>query len=85
MEFLNNYRQNRKASILKGIEDEASRVYSIMEFNGQLYYAFNGVPMVGIPDDTPASKILEKWQGFKHSYIEYKKAHSSNLNLAAAL
>lgn len=85
MEFLNNYRQNRKASVLKGIKEEADRMYSVIEYDNSLYYAFNGVPMVGIPDDTPAKEILEKWQGFKKSYIDYKKEHNSSLNLAAAL
>lgn len=85
MEFISNYKQNRRASILKGIEDEANRVYSIMEFNNQLFYAFNGVPMVGIQPDTPAKEILEKWQGFKKSYVDYKKEHSSSLSIAAAL
>lgn len=85
MEFLNNYRLKRKDSFFKEIEEEADRAYSIMEFDGKLFYAFNGVPMVGIQPDTTAAEILEKWKGFKNSYIEYKKKHNSNFDFAAAL
>jgi len=74
MEFLSNYKQNRKAALCKAIEQEAEDSYTLMEFNNQLYYAFNGVPMVGIAPDTTANEILQKWQGFKRSYIDYKKS-----------
>lgn len=74
--FLN--KQNREASYMKGLESEADSSYSLMSYNGNLYYALNDIPIIGIPPETPAKEINSMLNSLKQSYVAYMKQRRDN-------
>lgn len=76
MEFITNLRKQHKTSVLKGIETEAINRYSIMEYAGSLFYAFDGVPAVAITADTTAKEIQERLHSLQENYIKYQTEYN---------
>lgn len=86
MEFLSKYRENRQKERLSRIEQEANELYTIECSNRELSYAYCGIPIILIPDDTTAKDIVQKLEGLKQGYItKRKEQHNEPRRIAAAL
>lgn len=76
MEFISNLKKKHNASVQKGIETEAYNRYSIMEYAGSLFYAFDGVPAVAITAETTAKEIQAHLHSLQDNYIKYQSEYN---------
>lgn len=72
MEFLNKYKQTKKEDLIKRVQEDASNKYSIELFDDMLYYAYDGVPIIGIPSDTTAQEMTQRLKELIGNFVEYK-------------
>lgn len=71
MELLNKIKRHREANTLRSIKNEAESQYSIELFNGKLYYAYDGIPLVGISENTNAAEMIERLSKLKQTYTDW--------------
>jgi len=74
MEFLNNYRQRQQLSKAKNLEREANDRYTITDFKGGLFFAFDGVPIIGIDPKMTAETIIQRLQSFRDKFVAMKES-----------
>lgn len=67
-----NYDNYKRTNFYKNVREDASCRFTIKLFNGQLYYAYNGVPVVEIPSGTTASEMVERLTALRDTYVRYQ-------------
>lgn len=72
MTLLNKWNHSIKERQQQSIEYEASSRITIKVFNGEMFIAFDGFPLVLVPKDTKACDCTEKLNEIRKSFINYK-------------
>ena len=61
---------------------ESRSAIKVKDFDGELYVAVNGVPLLPIPNDWTASQILERLSSLRSGYTNYStKTNQSYISL----
>lgn len=84
MEFIRTLREKRMSSRQKSINEEANYVLCLSDFDGKIYIAYNGTPIVPIEEKWTQKEILNKLEEIRNSYINYKMK-KEQLDIAAVL
>jgi hypothetical protein len=72
MEFINNWKEKAQHRREEEIKRLASEYITLSDFNGRLYVAFQGNPLIIINEDLSASEVLVKLQEVRDNYIDSK-------------
>ena len=84
MEFIRTFREKQQTSREKGIAEEAHNVICLDDFEGKIFIAFNGAPLIPVEDTWTQKEILKKLEETRSSYINYKKQQLNQPRVAAA-
>ena len=72
MEFINNWKEKSHHRMEEEVRKLASEYITLSDFNGKLYVAFQGNPLVVIDESWTASDVLKKLQEIRNNYIDSK-------------
>ena len=72
MEFINNWKEKSHHKREQEVKRMANEYITLSDFNGRLYVAFQGNPLVVIDDDWTASDALKKLKAIRDNYIDSK-------------
>lgn len=83
MEFIRTLREKHQTSRQLGISEEASNVICLDDFDGKIYIAYNGAPLIPIEDKWTQKEILSKLEETRTSYINYRMKQLNKPGAAA--
>lgn len=71
--IINYFKRIQAENATKEANIEADNLYSIIAYKDELYFAFNGIPIIKIDSSTTSSKIIEMLNNLKELYRSYKR------------
>ena len=69
MELISNWKERSQHKREEEVKRMASDYITLSDFNGKLYVAFQGNPLVAIDENIPACEIISKLQEIRINYI----------------
>lgn len=84
MEFIRTLREKQMTSRQKSINEEATYAICLSDFDGKIYIAYNGTPIIPVEDKWTQKDILSKLEEVRNSYINYKMK-KGQIGVAATL
>lgn len=72
MEFIRTIREKQQTSHQKSVNEQAHNVICLDDFDGKIYIAYNGTPLIPIEESWTQKEILKKLEDTRSSYISYK-------------
>lgn len=57
---------------------ESRSAIKVKDFDGELYIAVNGVPLLPIPQNWTASQILDKLSNLREGYMKYAATNNQS-------
>lgn len=85
MEWLRTFREKQQTSKQTNITLEAHECISLDDFDGKIYIAYNGTPMIPVEDNWTQKEILNKLNETRKGYINYKMKQINQPKIAAIL
>lgn len=85
MEWLRTFREKQQSSKQTSITMQAHECICLDDFDGKIYIAVNGTPMIPIDDSWTPREILNKLEETRNSYINYKMKQLNQPKVAAIL
>ena len=72
MEFIKTFREKQQTSRQKSINEQAHNSICLDDFDGKIYIAYNGTPLVSVEETWTQKEILNKIEEMRSSYIKYR-------------
>lgn len=83
MEFIRTLREKRQTAQQSSINDEALSTLGLSDFEGRLYIAYHGTPLIPIEDTWTSKEIIKKLESTRSSFIKYRKRQLDKSNAVA--
>lgn len=83
MEWIKTFREKQQTSKQNNITLEAHDSINLDDFDGKIYIAYNGTPLIPIEDTWTPKEILGKLEETRNGFINYKMKQSSLPRVAA--
>lgn len=84
MEFIRTLREKQMTSRQKSINEEANYAICLSDFDGKIYIAYHGTPIIPVEEKWTQKEILSKLEEIRNSYINYKMKKGQS-SMAATL
>lgn len=84
MEFIRTLREKQLSSRQRSINEQAHMNISLDDFDGKIYIAYNGAPLIPVEEKWTQKEILAKLEETRKGYVDYKMKQL-DLPRAAAL
>ena len=85
MGFIRTFREKQQTSRQNTILAEAHDAISLADFDGTIYIAYNGTPLVPVESTWTQKEILAKLDETRNSFINYKMKQINQPKVAAML
>lgn len=85
MEWLRTFRERQQSSKQTNITLQAHECICLDDFDGKIYIAYNGTPMIPVEDTWTQKEILSKLDETRKGYINYKMKQLNQPKVAAIL
>lgn len=85
MEFIRTLREKQQTSRQNSISEQACSTIYLDDFDGKIYIACNGVPLIPVEDKWTQKEIIKKLEETRTSYINYRMRQASKPGAAAFL
>lgn len=72
MEFIRTIREKQQTSRQKSIREQAHNCICLDDFDGNIYIAYNGTPLIPVEDSWTPQDILRKLEETRKGYINYE-------------
>ena len=72
MELINNWKEKFRIKREKEIKRAAEECITLSDFNGKMYIAFQGNPLIAINGYSSASDVLSQLQEVRDNYVSSK-------------
>lgn len=72
MEWIKTFREKQQTSKQNNITLQAHDIISLDDFDGRIYIAYNGAPLIPVEETWTQKEILGKLEETRTSYINYK-------------
>lgn len=82
MEFIRTLREKQMTSRQKNINEEANHVICLDDFDGKIYIAYNGTPIIPVEEKWTQKEILSKLEDIRTCYINYKMKQAQSSKVA---
>lgn len=83
MEWIKTFREKQQTSKQNNITLEAHDNISLEDFDGKIYIAYHGTPLIPVEDAWTQKEIINKLEETRQGYINYKMKQSSLPRAAA--
>ena len=83
MEWIKTFREKQQSSKQNNITQQAHESICLDDFDGKIYIAYNGTPMIPVEDKWTQKEILNKLEETRNGYINYRMKQSSLPRAAA--
>lgn len=83
MEFIRTLREKQHISRQNDINDQAHSLIGLDDFDGRIFIAYNGTPLIPIDEKWTQKEILSKLEETRNSYINYKMKLLNKQSIAA--
>lgn len=84
MEFIRTFKEKQQTSREKSINEEAQSFICLNDFDGKIFIAYNGAPLIPVEDDWTQKEIIKKLEDTRSSYINYRMKKLEQPRVAAA-
>lgn len=74
MEFIRTIREKRQTAKQENLQKEAEYAVSLADFDGTIYIAFRGTPMIAVEDNWTPKDIIQKLAVLRANYIKARQA-----------
>lgn len=85
MEFIRTIREKQQTSQQNTILAEAHSAICLADFDGAIYIAYNGTPLVPVENTWTQKEILAKLDETRNSFINYKMKQINQPKVAVML
>jgi hypothetical protein len=72
MEWIRTIREKQQSSKQKDISEQAHMSICLDDFDGKIFIAYNGAPLIPVEEKWTQKEILAKLDETRNSYINYK-------------
>lgn len=72
MEFIRTLREKQRTSRQNDIIQEAHDSICLDDFDGKIFIAYNGTPLIPVEEKWTQKEILAKLEDTRNGYINYK-------------
>lgn len=72
MEFIRTIREKQQTSRQKSVNEQAHSAICLDDFDGKIYIAYNGTPLIPVEESWTQKEILKKLEDTRSRYINYK-------------
>lgn len=72
MELIRTLREKQQTSKQNSINEQAHNTICLDDFDGKIYIAYNGTPLIPVEDNWTQKEILEKLKETRNGFINYK-------------
>lgn len=72
MEWIRTIREKQQSSRQKDINQQAHMIICLDDFDGKIFIAYNGAPLIPVEEGWTQKEILAKLDETRNSYINYK-------------
>lgn len=72
MEWIRTIREKQQSSKQKDINEQAHMSICLDDFDGKIFIAYNGAPLIPVEEEWTQKDILAKLDETRNSYINYK-------------
>lgn len=85
MEFIRTIREKQKTSRQNDIITEAHNIICLDDFDGKIFIAYNGTPLIPIEDKWTQKEILDKLENTRNGYISFRMKQLNQSKIAMFL
>lgn len=85
MEWIRTFKEKQQTSKQNNITQQAHETICLDDFDGKLYIAYHGTPLVPIDESLSQQEILAKLEETRRSYINYEMRQLSQSKVAMFL
>lgn len=85
MEWIRTFREKQQTSKQNNITQQAHEMICLDDFEGKLYIAYHGTPLVPIDESLSQKEILVKLEEVRRSYINHEMMQLSRSKAAMFL
>lgn len=72
MEWIRSFKEKQQTSRQNNITLQAHDCICLDDFDGKIYIAYNGTPLIPVEDSWTQKEILRKLEETRQGYINYK-------------
>ncbi len=83
MEWIKTFREKQQSSKQNNITQQAHESICLNDFDGKIYIAYNGTPMIPVEDKWTQKEIINKLEETRNGYINFRMKQSSLPRAAA--
>ncbi len=85
MEFIRTLREKHETSKQNNIREQACSAICLDDFDGKIFIACNGVPLIPVEDKWTQKEIIKKLEDTRTSYINYRMKQPNATGVAVFL
>ena len=82
MQLLSNLRAKRQESRKKEIESQARQRIGIKDFDGELFFAYDGTPLLPVEDSATPKAMLDTLSTLRENYVKSRLSESRSRGMA---
>lgn len=83
MEFIRSIREKRQTSCQNDIVQQAHDYIGLDDFDGKIYIAYQGTPLIPVDDKWTQKEIIAKLDETRKGYISYRMNQEATPMVAA--
>lgn len=82
MEWIRTFRERQQTSRQNNITQQAHDCICLDDFDGKIYIAYNGTPLIPVEETWTQKEILSKLEETRQGYINFKMKQTSQPKVA---
>ena len=82
MELFQNFKNKRQENRKKEIESQARQRIGIKDFDGELFFAYDGTPLLPVEETATPKAMLDTLSTLRENYVKSRLSESRSRGMA---